>query len=335
LTNSETETNEVVEEEVIPDEEIPLDPVTDRMFEVAKIGPYAEAKETEEAEETVAEAEEAVEEEATEPEEDSATLPDGTVVTIEELGKGYLRQGDYTKKTQDLAEQRKAIEKNQDLINYIGSDPALQKMILDHMRGETVKPNVEETTSGLQVPDNYKEDPFVTQLVGKLNEQDAVIRKLDGGYQNITQETKAKQEQSEHQTKLYARLEPAYNELKGQVETPPTPQEFTQAIQAYFVENNIDPNQGAYEIANSVDPNYLTGLVGRIYKADIQKATESETKVVEKNRTKRTAKGATLRVAGKSSQAPKPTLPKLPNGRVDGDALVRMQILEHQKQQRG
>jgi hypothetical protein len=35
---------------------------------------------------------------------------DGAKVSIEELTKGYLRQSDYTRKTQELAEQRKALE---------------------------------------------------------------------------------------------------------------------------------------------------------------------------------------------------------------------------------
>lgn len=37
-------------------------------------------------------------------------LPDGTKVPIDELKKGYLRQGDYTKKTQQLAEERRLLE---------------------------------------------------------------------------------------------------------------------------------------------------------------------------------------------------------------------------------
>lgn len=37
-------------------------------------------------------------------------LSDGTELTVEEVEKGYLRQSDYTRKTQALAEQRKAAE---------------------------------------------------------------------------------------------------------------------------------------------------------------------------------------------------------------------------------
>lgn len=37
-------------------------------------------------------------------------LRDGTRITVAELKKGYGREADYTRKTQDLAEQRKAVE---------------------------------------------------------------------------------------------------------------------------------------------------------------------------------------------------------------------------------
>jgi hypothetical protein len=38
------------------------------------------------------------------------TTPDGDEVNLDELKRGYLRQSDYTKKTQDVAEGRKALE---------------------------------------------------------------------------------------------------------------------------------------------------------------------------------------------------------------------------------
>lgn len=38
------------------------------------------------------------------------TLEDGSTVTVDELKRGYQRQGDYTRKTQEVAESRKAAE---------------------------------------------------------------------------------------------------------------------------------------------------------------------------------------------------------------------------------
>ena len=327
------ETVEEVVEEVIPDEDIQLDPVMDRIHEMAGTGPYAEAKE--EVEEVVEEAEEVVDNEVEEVEPTNGVLfttDDGTEVTLEEARKGFLRQSDYTRKTQGIAEEKKQIEQNRALLDYIANDPALLKKVTDHIGGSR---EPEKQDPGIQVPDAYKDDDFVKQLVAVVNEVKGDVTKVKGGYDNITQESQAKQEQSAFTTKLNTRLESAYNGLKGQVETPPTTQEFGKAIQAYFVEHNIDPGKGAYEIANSVDPNYLPGIVARIYNSDISKATKTETAVVEKNRKKNTAKGATLRVAGKSTQTPKPSLPKLPDGKLDRSALVRQMITEQNKQQQG
>ena len=69
--------------------------------------------------------EDAPEEESDEPEyangrfaADSARvkLPDGTTATIAELKEGQLRQSDYTRKTQALAEERKAVESTRERI---------------------------------------------------------------------------------------------------------------------------------------------------------------------------------------------------------------------------
>lgn len=48
-----------------------------------------------------------------------------TIDEIQEWQKGYLRQSDYTRKTQQLAEQRKQYEKAIELYNYLQSKPQL------------------------------------------------------------------------------------------------------------------------------------------------------------------------------------------------------------------
>ena len=45
------------------------------------------------------------------------TLSDGTTATIAELKEGQLRQSDYTRKTQSLAEERKAVESTRERIS--------------------------------------------------------------------------------------------------------------------------------------------------------------------------------------------------------------------------
>jgi len=60
----------------------------------------------EETEEPETEAEDEDDEEPEEESEPVYTTPDGEEVTLEELKRGYLRQSDYTKKTQEIAEAR-------------------------------------------------------------------------------------------------------------------------------------------------------------------------------------------------------------------------------------
>lgn len=78
------------------------------------VAPEAEEESAPEAEEEFSAEDEApADEEAPAPEPDvpvAITLKDGTVLTPDEVEKGYLRQSDYTRKTQALAEQRKAAE---------------------------------------------------------------------------------------------------------------------------------------------------------------------------------------------------------------------------------
>jgi len=110
---------------------------------ISLMDPEEENPETEEAQPTEVEEsqpekedesfEEEFEEEESEEEEDSENAderaPEGedfyavTVngeeqeVTLDELVKGYSRQSDYTRKTQELAEQRKSFEQNQEKVN--------------------------------------------------------------------------------------------------------------------------------------------------------------------------------------------------------------------------
>ena len=72
--------------------------------------PFEASEETEEEGEEL-EAEEESEDEVTEDEEAEFLFEvDGQELSADELRKGYLRQSDYTKKTQSLSEQRKEIE---------------------------------------------------------------------------------------------------------------------------------------------------------------------------------------------------------------------------------
>ena len=67
---------------------------------------------------------------ATTPDEPKVKLDDGTELTVEELKKGYMRQADYTRKTQETAALRKEAEtitsdlaQFRPLVDLIQSDP--------------------------------------------------------------------------------------------------------------------------------------------------------------------------------------------------------------------
>lgn len=49
---------------------------------------------------------------------------DGTKVSLEDARNGYLRQSDYTKKTQELAEQRKQLAQAEAIVAALEKDPA-------------------------------------------------------------------------------------------------------------------------------------------------------------------------------------------------------------------
>jgi hypothetical protein len=57
-------------------------------------------------------------------------LADGTEITIDELQKGYMRQSDYTKKTQELAQKRKETTQSDNSDNNELTDEAKSAMEL-------------------------------------------------------------------------------------------------------------------------------------------------------------------------------------------------------------
>ena len=90
-------------------------PTDDTAPEWDYFDPDEEQQDTEEPQEPVATDDAAAEEPAPaeDPEEPAPvqlTLPDGTQVTVDEAAKGYLRQADYTRKSQEVAQRRQAVE---------------------------------------------------------------------------------------------------------------------------------------------------------------------------------------------------------------------------------
>tara|TARA_R110000787_G_scaffold120286_6_gene231253 strand:+ start:622 stop:1665 length:1044 start_codon:yes stop_codon:yes gene_type:complete len=116
------------DDQILTPEEIVSEEVVDEVEEesIDTAQPDEDDNEVvEESEEEVSESEENDEEETEEVEDLYVDLKDGTQISlseIEELQKGSLRQADYTKKTQELAEQRKEIEEKESKFNSLISD---------------------------------------------------------------------------------------------------------------------------------------------------------------------------------------------------------------------
>jgi hypothetical protein len=99
-------------------------------------------------------------------------VPDVGPKTLKELREGFLRQGDYTKKTQDLAEQRKALEKAETLWSMLEEDTvgtiaqmALQAGLLDESQVANL-PKV-SAKNPILAPEKESEKEDIDALVAK------------------------------------------------------------------------------------------------------------------------------------------------------------------------
>lgn len=96
--------------------------------EASKAQPPVEQPTTPKEEPTV---EQPTEEQPTEVEEDKPITVeiDGKEVTIEELKNGYLRQSDYTRKTQEVSRKRKEVEEAVQLYEHLKQNPEIAMKI--------------------------------------------------------------------------------------------------------------------------------------------------------------------------------------------------------------
>lgn len=72
------------------------------------------------------------------------TLSDGTQVSLDELERGYLRQSDYTKKTQDLSRQRSELAQAEQLLHALETDPQATLEALQRHLGIEQQQSLEE-----------------------------------------------------------------------------------------------------------------------------------------------------------------------------------------------
>ena len=97
-------------------------------------------------------------------------------VSLEELRDGYQRQSDYTRKTQELASERKRLQQAEAIVAALESDPAGTLTALGDAFGVENQP----ISDGSSDTDYEAEDPTsqrVAQLEARLEAQDRLQRR--------------------------------------------------------------------------------------------------------------------------------------------------------------
>ena len=168
LGGSVTEAQEALLSLMEPEEEKPKDEEAapteeEESTEETQDESLEEESEEEESEEEDEESEESDEQESEEPEVYAVTV-NGTEqeVTFDELIKGYSRQSDYTKKTQELAEERRNIESGME--QYKSELAGLQQERQQYV--DALTQVIQSSTAGLETYSNVdwaalkEEDPI-------------------------------------------------------------------------------------------------------------------------------------------------------------------------------
>lgn len=119
-------------------------------------------------------------------------------VTLDELKKGYLRQQDYTKKTQEIARKNKEIEEAVNLFNYLKQNPqASQRVFPDGKLPPPLDPHLVR----------------VQELENKI--YDMMLEKEIETLQNKYEDFEVKEVLEMAQEKQIANLEDAYHLVKS------------------------------------------------------------------------------------------------------------------------
>jgi hypothetical protein len=99
---------------------------------------------------------------------------DGEKVTldqIKEYRKGYLRQSDYTRKTQEVAAQRKELQQAKEVYEFIRSNPDLLKMMQEY--------NPENTTIQKPVVQQLNNDYDIRLKAMEIDHQLDILKRDD------------------------------------------------------------------------------------------------------------------------------------------------------------
>ena len=271
--------------------------------------------------------------EATEPEY-VFELEDGTKVTADEAKAGYLRHADYTRKTQDVAEKRKRIDA---IVQYHEANPDELKKVIDWHSGAGNKPQPQQAAPQvrpkLEVPDDYKGQPFIESLVGTVNTLQEQLAATQGTQQQYTEQQKQREQAVEMERQYHTRLTDGYRYLEGKIGTLPPPQEFEDRIIKHFQAEEIDPQAGASLIIGP-DRNYIRTIVDRAFSTEIKTAAQDKANSEAAERKKGQTKKSTLRTTGKGKAPNTPSVPRTSDGKLDRRKTLHQIIQGHEELKR-
>lgn len=285
----------VNEEEVIEDDEIVEDEVEEDAEELQ---------------------EDQVEEEESEQPQLYTIKVDGedTQVTLEELQNGYSRQRDYTRKTQELAEQRKAIEAQQ---QEVSQKDAIYSQLLPRMEA-TLKGELENEPDWNTL---YEADPIAyVREKDVWNEKKQKLQAVQAEAQRVQQES-----QVEQQKKLQQFVEYGNKQLLDQI---PEWQDNEVASKEKMSIRDYGVNVLGYtpqEMDSVYDYRVLLGLRN----AWLQHKTQQATKVkpTEKKAAARTARPGTSNVPKSTTPVKKAKQRLAKTGKVQDAAKLFEQLI--------
>ena len=305
LTPNEQPENEIEEqatEELVNEEEI-----------IEDDEPYEEELEAAEEDEPQ---EDQVEEEESEQPQLYTIKVDGedTEVTLEELQNGYSRQRDYTRKTQELAQQRKAIEAQQ---QEVSQKDAIYSQLLPKMEA-TLKGELENEPDWNAL---YEADPIAYVREKDIwNEKKQKLQAVQAESQRLQQESAMAQQQ-----KLQQFLQYGNQQLLEQI---PEWQDNEVASKEKMAIRDYGVNVLGYtpqEMDSVYDYRVLLGLRN----AWLQHKTQQATKVkpTEKKAAARTARPGTSNVPKSTTPVKKARQKLAKTGKVQDAAKLFEQLL--------
>ncbi len=131
---------------------------------------------------------------------------EGQEIDLEELKSGYLRQSDYTKKTQELANTKTALQPFEVLNNYLAQNPDDFKRVVDLIK-EGQQPKVEP------VPD----DPIEALKHEAVQE---AVEKTTGQIDSVNQQVLEMQKQQQINNVLSSvQRDPLYTETHAKIDS--------------------------------------------------------------------------------------------------------------------